>query len=323
MPKTKPCSFSLLISTLLLLSFFFSSCSSFQNKKQINTKAIEDSTFAAKDTLLITTDSTVNKLSKKETNQTPALTQIPPKAVSTSCLPDFSVYKNVTKKKKAFFDFLKPLIKHENDRLLEQRDFILKQHQRQIHKDRITPADSSKLATLIKRYQCKNKDINTETTYRELLNKVDIIPLDLALTQAAIESSWGTSYFARLGNNLYGRWCFKPGCGLVPRKRQKGLTHEVAVYKSIPESIRSYMHLLNTNDLFERLRQERAINRRNHQDISGEDMAKGLKAYSAKGDAYIRDIQSMIRVNKALMSPQNKSNKTKEASVAIQNLNQN
>ena len=35
---------------------------------------------------------------------------------------------------------------------------------------------------------------------------MDIIPVSLAIAQAAIESGWGTSRFALEGNALFGQW---------------------------------------------------------------------------------------------------------------------
>lgn len=46
---------------------------------------------------------------------------------------------------------------------------------------------------------------------------MDILPPSLALAQAAEESGWGTSRFAREGNALFGQWTTDPDVkGLVP-----------------------------------------------------------------------------------------------------------
>jgi Bax protein len=41
-----------------------------------------------------------------------------------------------------------------------------------------------------------------------LARRMDVIPPSLALAQAAVESGWGTSRFAREGNALFGQWTF-------------------------------------------------------------------------------------------------------------------
>ncbi|WP_352256125.1 glucosaminidase domain-containing protein, partial [Pseudoalteromonas sp. 19-MNA-CIBAN-0066] len=45
----------------------------------------------------------------------------------------------------------------------------------------------------------------------QALRRVDIIPKELALMQAANESAWGTSRFARIGLNFFGQWCYTKG----------------------------------------------------------------------------------------------------------------
>ena len=51
--------------------------------------------------------------------------------------------------------------------------------------------------------------------------RVDIVPLSLALAQAAIESGWGTSRYLREGNALYGQYTFDKSLGLKPQDRDK------------------------------------------------------------------------------------------------------
>src|SRR5690606_31333266 len=70
-----------------------------------------------------------------------------------------------------------------------------------------------------------------------LLRRVDVIPPSLVLAQAANESAWGTSRFAQLGNNLFGMRSYEPGTGIVPKKRPRGETWEVAAYDSVRDSI--------------------------------------------------------------------------------------
>ena len=44
----------------------------------------------------------------------------------------------------------------------------------------------------------------TESSLGNLLVRVDIVPLSLALSQAAIESGWGTSRYMNEGNAIFG-----------------------------------------------------------------------------------------------------------------------
>jgi Bax protein len=126
---------------------------------------------------------------------------------------------------------------------------------------------------------------------------VDAVPDHLVLAQAANESAWGTSRFAREGNNLFGQWCFRQGCGLVPASRPDGATYEVARFESVSQSIGSYMHNLNTGRTYQELREIRALARENGHDPDANAMAAGLMSYSERGEDYISELRSMIRHN--------------------------
>ena len=69
-----------------------------------------------------------------------------------------------------------------------------------------------------------------------LLQRVDVIPAGLALAQAANESAWGKSRFAREGNNLFGTWTYDTDNGIKPERRAAGKTHLVRNYDSLEAS---------------------------------------------------------------------------------------
>ncbi len=140
-------------------------------------------------------------------------------------------------------------------------------------------------------------DLHDPTFWAVLKRRVDAVPVDLVLVQAANESAWGTSRFAREGNNLFGQWCFRPGCGMVPEGRPDGATYEVAAFDSINESIRSYLNNLNTGRVYGDLRKIRAQCRNEGRDPQATELAKGLKSYSERGMAYVTEIRAMLRHN--------------------------
>src|SRR5690606_39546165 len=95
--------------------------------------------------------------------------------------------------------------------------------------------DREWLETMGKRYRLPEVEQVDEEWMTILLRRLDIIPADLALAQAAMESAWGGSRFAREGNNYFGQWCFSKGCGLVPEKRPAGARYEVQRFDSPAE----------------------------------------------------------------------------------------
>lgn len=123
-----------------------------------------------------------------------------------------------------------------------------------------------------------------------LLNRVDVVPLSLVLAQAAMESSWGASRFALEGNNVFGIWTWGQH-GMVPANREQGMTHRVAIYDSLLDSVRSYLLMLNRVGAYRTLRE---IRRESRDPL---DLVNGLKYYSEKRDEYVADLDRLIRVN--------------------------
>ena len=141
-------------------------------------------------------------------------------------------------------------------------------------------------------------NLNNNVSWHNLLTRVDIIPTSLTLAQAANESAWGQSRFARQGNNYFGIICHRPGCGIVPKRRIPGARFEVTRYPSTQHSVANYLHTLNTNPSYKFLRSLRKQQRQDKSPISSITLARGLFPYSELGHAYVIAIQSLIRYKK-------------------------
>ena len=149
------------------------------------------------------------------------------------------------------------------------------------------------------RYGIKpDQDTTDQTLLAETLLRVNVVPRSLALIQAAKESGWGTSKFARLANNLFGQQCFVKGCGIVPTARAAGRKHEVERFVTVQDAVAGYAYNLNSHPRYAELRRIREKLARTDQPITGVALADGLLAYSERGAAYVAEIQSMIRQNK-------------------------
>lgn len=216
-------------------------------------------------------------------------------------LPDFTRIGGGKLLKVRFFNFLQPIIEAENQRVFQQRDFVKKSYVAYKKGWELNEEHISKLKDIASVYKLRNLDFKSESAYKKLLLRVDQIPESLALVQAAIESAWGTSYFAKEGNNLFGQWCFTEGCGLVPRGRKEGLNHEVKVFGSVNEAVRAYMRNLNTHAAYMQLRNIRYQFRQNDKELKSEYLALGLQKYSAKGMEYVNTIRSMLNTNNDLL----------------------
>ncbi len=201
-------------------------------------------------------------------------------------------------RKAELINTLLPRIQYNNRRLLEKRA-RLKALGEQAPGNELEENDREWLEELARRYRVPHSGsrIPDGELVQSLLQRIDIVPADLALAQAAIESAWGSSRFAREGNNYFGQWCFRPGCGMVPARRPAGRTYEVESYPSAGEAVRRYMHNLNSHPSYETLRDIREQARHGGEPITGTALAPGLLDYAEIGEQYIHKVRQMIRQN--------------------------
>ncbi len=215
-------------------------------------------------------------------------------------VPNFGAIRDVQLRKKTFLDFLQPFVDAKNNEVRMQRrrlELIAAKLQRG---QRLRQDENRFLWDLALDYEVKTDDLHDEGFIDRLLHRVDILPPSLVLAQAANESAWGTSRFAKEGNNFFGQWCYQEGCGLVPVRRRANASHEVKSFSSIEESVSAYFRNLNTNPGYQDLRLTRQALRSKEQPIDGISLTEGLERYSERGEAYVNDLQRMIYRNNLL-----------------------
>ena len=195
--------------------------------------------------------------------------------------PEFDKIEDVQEMKKTFFNYLLPEINKKNNEIQLLR-------KKAIGKD----LSKEELTKLYIKYR-----INEDSEITALLEKIDIIPPSLVLSQAALESNWGRSRFAKFYHNYFGLWCFERGCGVIPKKRDKGDTHEVAKFSSPEKAIDFYFLSINRNKSYEVLRKIRQDKRSKGQSVSGLSLSEGLTNYAEIGYEYVDRIRRVITSN--------------------------
>ena len=211
-------------------------------------------------------------------------------------IPNFAAFKDVVAKKEAFFGFLRPMITRQNVLISNEQEQIVELNTRLNNGQRLSQVDIQLFDKLAKKYKVFDEEINTQSL-DSLLRKIDVVPESLVLIQAANETGWGSSRFALKGNNFFGQWCFKEGCGLVPLSRTSGLKHEVAVFDSVEDSVASYMNNLNTNAAYKQLRNIRYELREEGAKPKADDLIHGLINYSERKEEYVNELLNMLRHN--------------------------
>ena len=209
------------------------------------------------------------------------------KPINLSLLP--SEIRNIesTKKKKSLFiKIVLPLILEENNRIKVDRKKLF----RILNKNRNSEAEKKWLNSKFKQYGVLNNDLST------LKIRMDIVPVSLAIAQAAKESGWGTSRFAIEGNALFGQWTWS-GEGIKPAGIDSEEKHKVMKFKVLKASVRAYQRNLNTHGSYKEFRSERANMRDNDEELDSLILANYLDKYAATGKEYTKIIKQIIKQN--------------------------
>ncbi len=215
---------------------------------------------------------------------------VPP--VFLSRLPkDIAAIHSPKDKKDLFIRSVLPLVLLVNEQISKQREKLLELDAKIASRQPIGLDETRYLEQLASEYGLNGVDMD------ELKRRVDVIPPSLAIAQAAEESGWGTSRFAQSGNALYGQQIFSPNGGMLPEDRAQGRGHYVRAFNSLYETVLSYMRNLNSHRSYAAFRAVREDLRQENRNISGHRLAETLIAYSERRGAYVKTLQSIMRIN--------------------------
>ena len=206
---------------------------------------------------------------------------------------------SVLTKKRIFFRALAPLVLRSNELILRDRARLAEVRSRLDVGGEISAEERQWLAKLAVSYGVIDDESSAvdQPALDELLLRVDVVPVSLALSQCAEESGWGTSRFAAEGNALFGQWTWS-GKGIKPEQQRSGMgDYRIAAFESPLGSVMAYMMNLNTHAAYAKLRARRAEMRAKGERISGWELAKTLDKYSERGPAYVESLQAIMRVN--------------------------
>lgn len=200
----------------------------------------------------------------------------------------------VDTKKKVFLKTVLPLVLAENAHIRKQRQFILAQFA--AGHTRAGTAGYDRLQRLAAHYRI-DKPLDDPQVRAGLLRRVDTLPPPLVLAQAAKESGWGTSYFAREANNLFGMWTWNADAGIAPRGLNGDAEHYVRVFGTLRDSVRAYLYTINVGRAYKKLRAIRAEMRAAAGTPRALKLAGTLENYSAHGKRYNAAVRAIIAQN--------------------------
>ncbi len=213
----------------------------------------------------------------------------------------FAGMESIPDEHKNFILKLIPLIQQANQEVLTERERLLNIYSLVSEGKKIKLPEKRWLKKLEIKYRGKkNKSLFTNDDeivleyMDDLLSRVDIVPIRLALAQAAIESGWGGSRFCIEGNSYFGIHCYKPQCGIRARANENG-GFEVKSYLDAQESVKDYVLFLNSKRGMQRFRDERKrfLHEAGNQDLYA--LTASMKGYSAIGESYQDILESILR----------------------------
>lgn len=146
--------------------------------------------------------------------------------------------------------------------------------------------DEEYLSEMYTKYRVKEKDIEV------LYLKLKPVPISILLSQAIIESGWGTSRFFQKANNIFGVWSVDP---TEPRiKAGKARTNKqvyLRKYPTLKGSITDYMKLLARHKAYSEFRKK--LQTTDDYKI----LVPKLNKYSELGKVYTNRLKSTIEHN--------------------------
>jgi len=199
---------------------------------------------------------------------------------------DLNTLGDTKTKRELFIKIVLPLILHENEKIIDDRKRLFKI----LGKNFNSPGEKVWLNRRFKEYKIEDKDL------AELKMRMDIIPVSIAVAQAANESGWGTSRFALEGNALFGQWTWSKK-GISPKNKDPDQSHKILQFQILKASVRAYKNNLNTHNAYKEFREVRAKLRQSGTNITGLALIKYLKNYAAIGEKYTEIIKGIIEHN--------------------------
>ena len=199
---------------------------------------------------------------------------------------DLDEIKSVQLKKETFIKIVLPLVVAENQKILDDKN--------KLNKILLNKKTSEKnkywLRQKLKEYKVQNGKI------KELEKRMDIIPISIAIAQAAKESGWGTSRFALEGNAIFGQWTWN-GKGIAPLDRAKEKSHKILRFPILRASVKAYKNNLNTHKSYRLFREKRNELRSKKKSINGLKLIHTLDSYAQTGEKYTKILAQIIEQN--------------------------
>ena len=131
------------------------------------------------------------------------------------------------------------------------------------------------------------------------LPKNERVPYEMIIGQAALESAWGQSRFAKEANNLFGiRTWNKDTPHLLPQGVEKWPGWGVKAFASKCDSVHYYIDLLNNHNAYKEFRELRQRMLDNNEMLDALQLIKKLDKFSTTKDYDTRVARMIFKIRK-------------------------
>ena len=202
--------------------------------------------------------------------------------------------KSFSLKKVEFIETLLPLIAYQNQQILVERERLFKIQNYLLDNKTLNQNDLEYLSAIADKYLIETNNKHKIDIVDKLLLSVNTIPTSIVLAQAATESGWGTSRFAKEYNALFGQYTYNENNGVIPFEREIGKKHLIRHFSSLDKSVESYFKNINTHYAYEKFRSIRNAMHEDNLDIKL--LTNALDVY-AEDKSYVDTINSIIDSN--------------------------
>ena len=257
-----------------------------KSKKELETEEIEE-TEKFENTVSLNSETTLNLFEDLSYDLKGIRAGGKVKPIYLTKLPkDLKTLGDTKQKRELFIRIVLPLILDENKKITDDRKKLFKI----LRKNFNTIGERVWLKRRFKEYKIDDGDL------AKLKMRMDIVPVSIALAQAANESGWGTSRFALEGNALFGQWTWSKK-GISPKKKDPNASHKILQFQVLKASVRAYKNNLNTHNAYKEFREARAKLRQDNKEIIGTELTKYLQKYASIGEKYVRILDDIIEKN--------------------------
>lgn len=181
------------------------------------------------------------------------------------------------RKRQLFAAVVAPLVEAENARVLADRKqaaaFLAAEKQGRAQ----SLSEQARRDVLARAYRVGYDELD------ELTARADIVPVTLAVAQAALTTGWGDSVGAREADALFGR-----------RPEADGSEGGRAAYPDLAASVADYVRALNTHPAFADFRAARAAARAAGRRPTGRELVAHIAPFASDGKAFAASVAQIL-----------------------------